>query len=81
MSGSDEAVEAVADRLEAIADELGDMALDALRRAGSGDPDSAETGDALAAERRLLKARRAVEKSVLALRQGSRGTDIDDGAA
>jgi hypothetical protein len=80
MSGSTEAMEAMADRLEGIAEELGDMAMDALRRAGSGDPDSAETGDALAAERRLLRARRAVERSVAALRAGGRATADDEGA-
>ena len=59
------------------------MAIDALRRATSGDPDSAETGEALAMERRILKARRALEKSVAALNEG-RGADrepLDDGAA
>ncbi|HXY28789.1 MAG TPA: hypothetical protein VEH82_10960 [Acidimicrobiales bacterium] len=81
MTGPSEAMEAMAERLEAVAEELGDMALDALRRAGSGDPDSAETGRALAQERRLLQARRAVEKSVAALRQGSAGAAFDDGAA
>ena len=57
------------------------MAMDALQRAGSGDPDSAEAGEALALERRLLKARRAVEKSVSALREGSRRAAFDDGGA
>ena len=81
MSGPSEAMESMAERLEAIAEELSDMALDALRRAGMGDPDSAETGEALAEERRLLKARRAVERSVVALRQRSRSAAFDDGAA
>jgi len=81
VSGPSEAMESMADRLEAMAEELGDMALDALRRAGMGDPDSAETGEALAEERRLLKARRAVERSVVALRERSRRGAFDDGAA
>jgi len=81
VSGPSEAMESMADRLEAMAEELGDMALDALRRAGMGDPDSAETGEALAEERRLLKARRAVERSVVALREHSRRGAFDDGAA
>ncbi len=76
-----ESLEAMAERLEGIAEELGDMAMDALRRAGSGDPDSAETGEALAAERRLLKARRGVEKAVTALRARRRDASVDDGAA
>ena len=82
MSGSHEAVAELAGRLDGILEELGDMALDALRLASSGDPDSAETGEALALERRLLKSRRALERSVAALRQGSRAAadPLDDGA-
>ena len=71
----------MAERLEGMVEELTDMALDALRRAGSGDPDSAETGEALAMERRILKARRALEKAVVALLDGSRAVSLDDGAA
>jgi hypothetical protein len=71
----------LADRLEGILEELGDMAIDALRRATSGDPDSAETGEALALERRVLKARRGLEKSIAALREGAeRGRVPLDGA-
>jgi hypothetical protein len=73
----------MADRLEGMLEELSDLALDALRRATSGDPDSGETGEALTLERRILKARRALEKTVTALREGS-GTvrePLDDGAA
>jgi hypothetical protein len=73
----------LADRLESVLEELGDMAMDALRRATSGDPDSAEAGEALALERRVLKARRALEKSITTLREGSdQGrVSLDDGAA
>jgi hypothetical protein len=73
----------LAERLEGFLEELTDMALDSLRRASSGDPDSAETGEALAMERRLLKARRALEKAVAALSEGSASgrVPIDDGAA
>ena len=73
----------LADRLESVLNELGDMAMDALRRATSGDPDSAEAGEAVALERRVLKARRALEKAVAALREGSdQGrVPLDDGAA
>jgi hypothetical protein len=72
----------MAERLEGMVEELTDMALDALRRAGSGDPDSAEAGEALAAERRILRARRALEKAVVALGSGAAGgrEPFDDGA-
>jgi hypothetical protein len=73
----------MADRLEGMLEELSDMAMDALRRATSGDPDSGETGEALALERRILKARRALEKTVTALHEGSGAVrePLDDGAA
>jgi hypothetical protein len=82
VSGPNEAMLDMADRLEGLLEELSDMAMDTLRRASSGDPDSAETGDALTMERRILKARRALERSVAALREGTdRGRDpFDDGA-
>ncbi len=83
MSSPTDAMVAMAERLEGMVEELTDMALDALRRASSGDPDAAETGEALAQERRILKARRALEKSVAALVEGSAAarTAFDDGAA
>jgi hypothetical protein len=82
VSGSNAAVADLADRLDGLLEELGDMALDALRLASAGDPDSAETGEALALERRLLKARRALERSVAALREGTGSARelLDDGA-
>ena len=82
MSGSDEAVDDLAERLEGVLEELTDMALDALRLATAGDPDSAETGEALAREKRILRARRALERAVAALRGGSRsaGEALDEGA-
>jgi hypothetical protein len=82
VSGSDEAVDDLAERLEGVLEELTDMALDALRLATAGDPDSAETGEALAREKRILKARRALERAVAALRGGSRaaGAALDEGA-
>jgi hypothetical protein len=64
------AVQAMADiaaRLEGMAEELTDIALDALRRASQADPDSAEAGDALKVERRIVRARRAIEKAVTVL--------------
>jgi len=82
VSGADEALLDIAWRLEGIVEELSDMAMDALRLAGAGDPDSAETGEALALERRILKARRGLEKSIVALTAGSRTgrLQLDDGA-
>jgi hypothetical protein len=75
-------MEDVALRLEGMLQELGDMAMDALSRATAGDPDSNETGEALAEERRILKARRALERSVAALLEGSesRREPLDNGA-
>jgi len=83
VSGPTEAMLDLADRLEGVLEELSDMAMDALRRATSGDPDSAETGEALALERRVLKARRGLEKAIAALREGAdQGrVPLDDGAA
>ena len=82
MSGTNDAVEELADRLDGVLEELTDMALDALRLASAGDPDSAETGEALALEKRILKARRALERSVAALRGGSVSgrAALDEGA-
>lgn len=62
MSEAHQAMVDMAERLEGMLDELTDMAMDALRRATSGDPDSAESGEALAMERRILKARRRARK-------------------
>jgi hypothetical protein len=72
----------MAERLEGMLEELGDLAMDALSRATAGDPDSRETGEALAEERRVLKARRALERAVAALLEGSdpRREPLDDGA-
>ena len=83
VSGPTEAMADLAGRLEGVLEELTDMAMDALRRATSGDPDSAEAGEALALERRILKARRALERCIVALneRPGSGRTPLDDGAA
>jgi hypothetical protein len=82
VTGPSEAIEGIALRLEGMLQELGDMAMDALSRATAGDPDSKETGEALAEERRILKARRALERSVAALLEGSesRREPLDDGA-
>jgi hypothetical protein len=77
VTSAAEAMADVAGRLEGMVEELTDIALDALRRATSGDPDSAEAGEALAIERRIVRARRAIEKAVSVLAPAG-GTYIDD---
>ena len=79
MTSAAEAMADVAGRLEGMVEELTDIALDALRRATSGDPDSAEAGEALAVERRIIRARRAIEKAVSVLAPAGDSL-IDDGA-
>lgn len=78
MGGDD-----VADRLEAIGEELAQLAFERLSEASSAagrgvDPDPA----LVAEERRLTRARRAVDKAVAVLRQAPdrRGVDgaLDD---
>ncbi|HVB91681.1 MAG TPA: hypothetical protein VND70_06220 [Acidimicrobiales bacterium] len=64
-------MEDMAGRLEGMVEELTDMAIDALRRATSGDPDSLEAGEALAVEKRIIRARRALEKSIAVLHEGA----------
>jgi hypothetical protein len=73
-------MEEMAGRLEGMVEELTDMALDALRRATSGDPDSLEAGEALAIERRIVRARRALEKSIAVLHDGAIAPSARDGA-
>ena len=60
-------VDDVRERLSGIAEELADMALDRLRSA-VGEEDG---GRAAAEERRLTRARRAVEKAVAVLGEGA----------
>jgi hypothetical protein len=62
-----EAMAEVAGRLEGVIEELTDIALDALRRGSQGDPHSAEAGEALEIERRIVRARRSIEKAVVVL--------------
>jgi hypothetical protein len=73
-------VEDVADRLDAIAEEIGDLAIDRLREA-TGMARRGETPDpgVVAEERRLTRARRSVQKAVVLLR-ASAGHDADDDA-
>ena len=56
--------EGIAERLAAIEEELRDLAFERLRAAAEGDPAAA------AEEKRLLKARRAVERAIHALDPG-----------
>ncbi len=56
-------VDHLRERLEGIAEELADLAIDRLRAAVDGDQDAG------AEERRLTRARRAVEKAASLLRQ------------
>jgi hypothetical protein len=65
------------DRLADIAEELGDRALDRLRSAaGDGDGDGRDA--AVAEEKRLTRARRAVEKAVHLLDDGpGADTEVD----
>lgn len=68
VPGSDGAVA----RLQAVSEELADLALDRLHRAVSdGDPDSAATKALAAEERRITRARRAVERAVAILGSGT----------
>ena len=75
MSATDDALAEMVERLEGLAEELTDMAIDALRRATSGDPDSAEAGEAIALERRIVRARRAIEKAASVLAPTRAGFD------
>ena len=74
----------MAERLEGMLEELTDMAMDALRPRHVGRPRLAETGEALALERRILKARRALETvrrraaRGLRARRASRSTTAPD---
>jgi hypothetical protein len=62
----------VADRLDVIAEELAEVALERLRRATSeSELDGAPSPENVAEERRVTRARRAVEKAAALLRGGS----------
>jgi hypothetical protein len=71
---SDDQVLAIAARLESIAEELADLAIDRIRGTLRGEPD--DTGSLLD-ERRVTRARRAVDKAVGLLRSVDR--DAVDG--
>lgn len=67
------ATDDLADRLDAIAEELTDRVLDALRAGAAGDEEAALA--AKATERRLSRARRAVEKAAHLLRDPATAAD------
>lgn len=68
MSGSHEAI---VERLQAIEEELRDLAYDRLR-------DAADSPALLAEERRLHQARRAIEKAIRILSANAEdGADVD----
>ena len=72
-------LEDVADRLEAIAEEIGDLAFDRLREATSGARRTGTPAPAVVAEeKRLTRARRAVEKAVIVLRRAPASTGNPD---
>ena len=79
MTAATEAMADLAARLEGMAEELTDIALDALRGAAQSDPDSFEAGEALKIERRIVRARRAIEKAVSVLAPAGEFS-LDDGA-
>lgn len=60
----DDRLEELADRLDAVGEDLADAALDRLRSAA----DSEDPSPAVAEERRITRARRAVEKAAALLR-------------
>ena len=71
-------IEDLADRLEQLSDELGDIAFDRLRHASeSAGRGSRPDPSVLAEERRLTRARRAIDKAVMVLRAPAPGSDVD----
>jgi hypothetical protein len=78
VTSAAEAMADIAARLEGMAEELTDIALDALRLGAQSDPDSAEAGEALRVERRIVRARRSIEKAVTVLAPAA-DTYVDDG--
>ncbi|MGH9016817.1 MAG: hypothetical protein ACRDY1_03630 [Acidimicrobiales bacterium] len=69
--------EELAERLAGLSEEIGDLAFDRLREASSsarqGEPDMT----LVAEEKRLTRARRAVDKAVVILRQMDAQADAD----
>jgi hypothetical protein len=69
-------VEDVAERLAQLSEELGDLAFDRLREASSSVGQGVVQPALVAEEKRLTRARRAVDKAVILLR----GMDGDESA-
>lgn len=70
----------IAERLSAIGEELADLALDRLRQAAESVRSGSEPDPQLtAAEKRITRARRAVDKAVLLLAGPRGGAGLDDG--
>ena len=67
MTGS---YETIVEKLQAIEEDLRDLAYDRLR-------ESADSPELLKEERRLHQARRAIEKAIHLLSAGDRGADVD----
>ncbi|MCC6340528.1 MAG: hypothetical protein IT197_11205 [Acidimicrobiia bacterium] len=63
-------VEELVERLRSVEEALRDLAYDRLRAAADGDPGGA------ADEKRILKARRAVERAINALTSGAEPPDF-----
>jgi hypothetical protein len=61
-------VEEVAERLAQLSDEIGDLAFDRLREASSAAGRGETQPELVAEEKRLTRARRAVDKAVVLLR-------------
>lgn len=78
MTGGADDLAEIRHRLEEIAEELATLALDRLRDAARGPASGA--APLAAAERRLTRARRAVERAVAALSEHDREGPDDDGA-
>jgi hypothetical protein len=62
--------EGIVERLQAIEEELRDLAYDRLR-------DSLDSPAVLSEERRIHQARRAIEKAIRLLSAGEAGADVD----
>ncbi len=71
----------IAERLSGISDELADLALDRLHQAAEAVSGGDEPDTALGAEeRRITRARRAVDKAAALLTPGRAGANDADGA-
>jgi hypothetical protein len=68
-------VEDIADRLASLSEEIGDIAFDRLREASSSAGRGEKSPELVAEEKRLTRARRAVDKAVVLLRRMDESTD------